>query len=301
MLRVGVLVCTSVLLFWDWRSDWERRNEENLLEYKGFDLIWRDADRPTLQVALLPVSLVSLEVELTVLVRPRLVTCAALDVCSPLPRSGESGTRRSTWVRSTLITHSLLLCSSCYITRILMVMTGGSLPSPPSLPPPSPPSSWPAVTRSPMCPRSRSSSTPASSLTPPSRAPQLPPHSSSPSAPGRTSTRSRTPASCAPARASCAAAATASAAARSSCITQKSTAPRSCAPSAISPASRRHPCSRSTSSNSLPAATSDASSSGHRLRSPLSIPSTAARPLHPLSRRTSSCPRPWSNRLTSAD
>lgn len=48
----------------------------------------------------LPVFLVSLVVELTALVRLPLVTCAALVACSPQQRSGESGTRRSTWARS---------------------------------------------------------------------------------------------------------------------------------------------------------------------------------------------------------
>lgn len=52
-----------------------------------------------------PVFLVSLEEELTVLDRLHLVTCADLDACSLPPRSGESGTRRSTWDRS-----------KCYIT-----------------------------------------------------------------------------------------------------------------------------------------------------------------------------------------
>jgi len=46
------------------------------------------------QVVLLPVFPVSLEEELTVLVRLLLVTCADLVACSLLPRSGESGTRR---------------------------------------------------------------------------------------------------------------------------------------------------------------------------------------------------------------
>lgn len=49
---------------------------------------------------LLPVFPVSLEEEPTVLVRLLSVTCADLVACSLLPRSGESGTKRSTLARS---------------------------------------------------------------------------------------------------------------------------------------------------------------------------------------------------------
>ena len=55
-----------------------------------------------LQVALLPVFLVSLVVVLTVLVRLHSVTCAVPDACSHLPRHGESGTSRLTRARSEL-------------------------------------------------------------------------------------------------------------------------------------------------------------------------------------------------------
>ena len=65
------------------------------------------------QAALLPVSPVSLAVVLTVLVRLPLVTSAALVACSLPPRSGGSGTRRSTLARSK---HSTMMCKY----RILM-------------------------------------------------------------------------------------------------------------------------------------------------------------------------------------
>ncbi|KAA8574065.1 hypothetical protein EYC84_005592 [Monilinia fructicola] len=55
---------------------------------------------PGVPVVLLPVFLVSLVVELTVLVKLLSVTCADLDVCSLLQRSGESGTKRSTLDKS---------------------------------------------------------------------------------------------------------------------------------------------------------------------------------------------------------
>lgn len=58
------------------------------------------ADNNTLQVALLLVFLVSLVVVLTALVRLLSVTCVGLVACSPLPRSGASGTSRSTRARS---------------------------------------------------------------------------------------------------------------------------------------------------------------------------------------------------------
>lgn len=58
------------------------------------------ADFRFIQVALSPVFLVSLEEELTVLVRPPLVTCADLVACSHQQRSGESGTKRLTLVKS---------------------------------------------------------------------------------------------------------------------------------------------------------------------------------------------------------
>lgn len=54
------------------------------------------------QVALSPVFLVSLVVVLTVLVRLPSVTCAVPVACSPPPRSGASGTSRSTRARSEL-------------------------------------------------------------------------------------------------------------------------------------------------------------------------------------------------------
>lgn len=62
---------------------------------KGFKLIV-----VSIQVVLLPVFLVSLVVELTVLDKLLSVTCADLDVCSLLQRSGESGTKRSTLDKS---------------------------------------------------------------------------------------------------------------------------------------------------------------------------------------------------------
>ena len=55
------------------------------------------------QVALSPVSLVYPVVVLTALVRPPSVTSAVPVACSRLPRSGASGTRRSTLARSTQI------------------------------------------------------------------------------------------------------------------------------------------------------------------------------------------------------
>jgi len=54
------------------------------------------------QVVLLPVFPVSLEEELTVPVKLLSVTCADLVACSLLPRSGESGTKRSTLAKSEL-------------------------------------------------------------------------------------------------------------------------------------------------------------------------------------------------------
>jgi hypothetical protein len=57
------------------------------------------------QVVLSPVFLVSLEEELTVLDRLLSVTCADLVVCLLLPRSGASGTKRSTWVKSRHFPH----------------------------------------------------------------------------------------------------------------------------------------------------------------------------------------------------
>lgn len=59
------------------------------------------------QVVLLPVFPVSLEEELTVLDKLLSVTCADLAVCSHLPRSGESGTKRSTLDRSEHVLQSL--------------------------------------------------------------------------------------------------------------------------------------------------------------------------------------------------
>lgn len=55
------------------------------------------------QVALSPVFLVSLVVVLTVPVRPPSVTSAVPVACSHPPRSGASGTRRSTLAKSTQI------------------------------------------------------------------------------------------------------------------------------------------------------------------------------------------------------
>ncbi len=52
------------------------------------------------QVVLLPVFPVSLEEEPTVLDKLLSGTCADLVVCSHRPRSGESGTKRSTLARS---------------------------------------------------------------------------------------------------------------------------------------------------------------------------------------------------------
>jgi len=58
------------------------------------------ANSTSMQVVPLPVFLVSLEEELTVLDKLLSVTCADLVVCSHPPRSGESGTKRSTLARS---------------------------------------------------------------------------------------------------------------------------------------------------------------------------------------------------------
>jgi hypothetical protein len=58
------------------------------------------ANSKLIQVALLPVFPVSLEEELTVLVKLLSVTCADLVVCSHQQRYGESGTKRSTSVKS---------------------------------------------------------------------------------------------------------------------------------------------------------------------------------------------------------
>jgi len=54
------------------------------------------------QVALSLVSLAFLAVVHTERVRLRLVTSVDLAVCSRLPRSGESGIRKSTWAKSTI-------------------------------------------------------------------------------------------------------------------------------------------------------------------------------------------------------
>ena len=54
----------------------------------------------TLQVVLLPVFLVFLVVERTVLVRLPLVICAVLVACSLLPKFGANGTSRSTKAKS---------------------------------------------------------------------------------------------------------------------------------------------------------------------------------------------------------
>lgn len=68
--------------------------------WQGGTQNWKDmANGP--QVALSPVSPVSLVVVLTVPVRPPSVTCAVPVACSLPPRSGASGTRRSTLARST--------------------------------------------------------------------------------------------------------------------------------------------------------------------------------------------------------
>ncbi len=63
------------------------------------------ANSTSTQVVLSPVFLVSLEEEPTVLDRLLSVTCADLVVCSLLPRSGASGTKRSTWVKSRHFPH----------------------------------------------------------------------------------------------------------------------------------------------------------------------------------------------------
>lgn len=68
-----------------------------------------DADIFCEQVVPSPVSLVSLVVVLTVPVRPPSVTCAVPVVCSLPPRSGGSGTSRSTRARSTFYGNRLLL------------------------------------------------------------------------------------------------------------------------------------------------------------------------------------------------
>jgi hypothetical protein len=77
--------------------------------YIGRRQLWMGADElgvgtmanaTSKQVALLPVFPVSLEEELTVLDKLLSVTCADLVACSHPPRSGESGTKRSTLARS---------------------------------------------------------------------------------------------------------------------------------------------------------------------------------------------------------
>jgi hypothetical protein len=82
------------------------------------------------KVALLPVSPVSLVVVPTVPVRLPSVTCAVPVACSPLPRSGASGTSRSARARSE---SNRLLPLEQRINR----MSGDTLPFP--LSPPRPP------------------------------------------------------------------------------------------------------------------------------------------------------------------
>jgi hypothetical protein len=81
------------------------------------------------QVALLPVFPVSLEEEPTVLDKLLSATCADLVACSHPPKSGESGTKRSTLARSEYI---LPLPNSDILTT-----AGDTLPFPPWPHPPS--------------------------------------------------------------------------------------------------------------------------------------------------------------------
>ena len=64
-----------------------------------------------LQDVLLPVYLVFQEEEPTVLVRPPLAISVVQAACLPLPKSGESGTRRSTSTRSMCRLYVLVLIS----------------------------------------------------------------------------------------------------------------------------------------------------------------------------------------------
>jgi len=106
------------------------------------------------------VFLVSLEEEPTVLDRLPSVTCADPDVCSLLQRSGESGTRRSTWVRSE---HTFFM--AVILTKLTQFL-GDSQLSLPWLLPLFPLSSSPVVTKSLPSQRFLSSSTLRSSLVP---------------------------------------------------------------------------------------------------------------------------------------
>ena len=70
---------------------------------RNLQFINRHNREPTLtfwKVALLPVSHVFQEEVHTVLVKPRLEICAVRVACLHLPRSGESGIKRSIWDKS---------------------------------------------------------------------------------------------------------------------------------------------------------------------------------------------------------
>lgn len=77
-----------------------RCRNDNLAVDETTELEGRVLTRHEQQVALLPVSPVFLVVVRTAPVRPLSVTCAVVDACSLLPRSGASGTSRSTRDRS---------------------------------------------------------------------------------------------------------------------------------------------------------------------------------------------------------
>jgi len=179
-------ICGGILA-----TNWRRTDEQQ-------EQARSNANSAPTQVALLPVSLVSPVVVRTAPVRPLSVTCAVVDACSLLPRSGASGTSRSTRDRSMFGSYGLRWC-------LLMAATnshsGASLPLPLWLLLPSRLSSSPVATRSPPSPRFLSSSTRPLSRVPSS--PRLPPLSvsSRPSVPAPMSRRSRAPRSSAPVRA----------------------------------------------------------------------------------------------------
>lgn len=127
----------------------------------------------TPQVVPSPVFPVSLVVVPTVPVRLPSVTCAVPVACSPLPRSGASGTSRSIWARS-------MFSVSC--TRLeeegkknTDQISGATLLPLPWLPLPSLPSCSPVATASPTLSRFPSSSTLMPSRAPLSPRPLPPP------------------------------------------------------------------------------------------------------------------------------
>merc|ERR1712093_827821 len=227
-------------------------------------------------VVLLPVFPVSLEEEPTVLDRLLSVTCADLVACSHQPRSGESGTKRSTSDKSD--------------TPLLL----------PWLLHPSQLSFWPVVTKFPPSLRFLWSSTPRSSPLEPLPAHLPPSVSCSQLAPPQTLPRSRTPASSAQERVSSVAAVTVNAVDLSLSTTLRLMERSSPSLSATSPVLRLPPSSPLPSSSSHQAATSDASSSGPPPPSRPSIPSTDPPPPHPTCRRISSSHPQSSNKQISA-